>query len=217
MTVVLEPFADRAAGGHAAAVAADGARQIDLHFLAARVRGRSGSPRRCRLRSGPSSPGTASCRPPLRWPRAPPRTAARRRRSAGRVRGAGRRVVEAAPHLGRGREGDREVAAAVAVGRAGARQPEDRARGQALQIARVERRVGGDHDHARAVRSRVHRRAGRTRARGRGAAAAAAEDRHAGDRQVAAEVGLREHADRVAAAARAGSLRDEVPMPPFQP
>ena len=44
----------------------------------------------------------------------------------------------------------------------------------------------------------------------------AAEDRHAGDRQVAAEVRLRQHADGVAAAV-GSQRRDEVPMPPFHP
>ena len=48
-------------------------------------------------------------------------------------------------------ERDREVAAAVRVGRPGACQREDRARREALEVPRVERRVGGDDDHAGAV------------------------------------------------------------------
>src|SRR4029078_1032167 len=53
------------------------------------------------------------------------------------------------------REHDGEAAAAVGVGRAGARQGEDRGRGEALQALRVERCVGGDDDHARSVRRSV--------------------------------------------------------------
>ena len=94
--------------------------------------------------------------------------------------------------LAGGGEGDDVLAAAIARGRAGHAEAEFGARGQPAQIARVDRRVGGDHDHAGAARCRL------------GVllevvAAELAPYRRAHDREDAAEIGLHQHPDRVAA------------------
>src|SRR5204862_5393042 len=76
----------------------------------------------------------------------------RRRRVGGQHHtGACGRFVEPAAHLGRRRERDREIAAAVAVRRSGATETEDGACRKAAQVARVERRIGGDDEHAGSV------------------------------------------------------------------
>jgi hypothetical protein len=72
---------------------------------------------------------------------------------------------------GRGRrEGNREVAAAVRERRSRPREAEDRAGGEALEIAGGQRRVGRHHDHARSVGRRVTR--GNLQAQWRAAATA---------------------------------------------
>ena len=85
------------------------------------------------------------------------------------------------------RKRDREVAAAVRVGRARARKREDASRRQPLEIARVNRRVGGNDHHARSVRRRSSASAGRREM---------LPHRHAGDREPPSVVRLHEHADR---------------------
>ena len=92
----------------------------------------------------------------------------------------------------RGRERDDVVAAAVVAGCAGAREAHDAALGHPLQISRVDRSVGGDDDHARAAGA-LGRRGG---------------DGHSGDGQVAAEIRLHQHADRVAVRRAAGRRAD---------
>jgi hypothetical protein len=112
--------------------------------------------------------------------------------------------VESAPHLGRRRRRC-EIAASVAnddpVPRA-----EDRAGRQAAEIASVERRVGGDDQHAGPIRRSSSfdwlrtSEGGPARTSGGRAPVRrlqASEDRHAPARQVAAEVGLRQHANGV--------------------
>ena len=64
---------------------------------------------------------------------------------------AGRLLAVAHPQRLRRREGDRVVAAAVAEGRARAREAEERPGGEPLEVAGRERRVGRHHDHAGAV------------------------------------------------------------------
>ena len=100
-----------------------------------------------------------------------------------------------------GRERDREIAAAVGVGRAGARQREDGAGREPFEVARVERRVGGDDDHAGAVGADVGSRGSRVGAEWR----QLLPHRDAGDRQAAAVVRsgpARRRSTRRSAAAR---------------
>ena len=103
------------------------------------------------------------------------------------------------------REGDREVAAAVRVGRPGPREREHGARGEALQVPRVERRVGRDDDHAGSVScalppARAQRSSAvSVSASGETASARARRQllphRHAVDDELAAVVALHEDAD----------------------
>ncbi len=96
------------------------------------------------------APRTARRRSPARSPRPRPRTAARggSRRARATSRTGARGVVR---NGGRGGERERDVAAAVAVVRAGAADAGGGARRDAPQLAMVERRVGGEHDDDRAL------------------------------------------------------------------
>ena len=124
------------------------------------------------------------------------------------------------------RERDREVAAAVRVGRSRPRQREDRARGEPLEIARVERRVGRDDDHAGPVSVRERVLSRRSADRREGGRRSAAGTR----RSELAATPARRRSSAVrrswSAPARRPSTcpsplrrttRDDVPMPPFQP
>src|SRR5207248_506356 len=95
-----------------------------------------------------------------------------------------RRFLAVADAIGGG-EGDDVVAAAVVAGRTRSREAHDAALGHALQVARVDRRVGGDDNDARAA----------------GGTGGGGGDGHAGDGEVAAEVRLHQHAHGVAARA----------------
>ena len=101
------------------------------------------------------------------------------------------------------RERDGEIAAAVRVGRARPRQREDGARREPFEVARVERRIGRDDDHAGAVGSlgvrlafvvRAGIRLGSLRVGG-GLRRQLPPHGHAGDGQAPAVVRLHEHAD----------------------
>ena len=133
------------------------------------------------------------------------------RQNLSRLRGAG----AGHPQGRMGRKCDREIAAAVRVGRTGARERVDGARGETSKIARVERRVGRDDDHAGAV--------GGDLPSGRSPAGAFAFRRAA-----SFQTGTpRSSGGRHSSSARARppstcrscrrTRRDDVPMPPFQP
>ena len=93
---------------------------------------------------------------------------------------------------------------------AGAGQAERGAAGQPLQLMRQQRRVGGDDDDDRAEVA-AHRIVDEAAAAPAPRLRNLAAHRHAGDPQLRApaEVGLHQHADRVAAAARRRATRDD--------
>ena len=101
-------------------------------------------------------------------------------------------------------EGDHDLAAAVGGVRADLRQAESASQREALALPGAQRGVGGDDDDARSgtVLDRHQ-------------VADLAADRHAVDDEAVAqaEVAQDEGAERVRAARRSRSTRDEVPMP----
>ena len=173
---------------------------------------------RSRGRWSRRSRAASRCRPPPRSPRGRPGTGARRRPRAA-ASAARRRLPVAGARLRRGREGDRVVAAPVAEGRARARQGEDAAGGQPLEVARGQGGVGGHHHHARAIARR---------APAAGPAADRRSSRPTGTPSMVSEapvVDLHQHPDRVPAVAgrqhaRGGSdpaLPAEGPRPRARP
>jgi hypothetical protein len=95
------------------------------------------------------------------------------------------------------RKGDREIAAAIAVGGAGTSQTEYRAGRQPLQVACIQRRVRGHHDHAGSVAA----------CRRVGILSQLAPNRRAAHGEHSPEIRLHQHSDRVAAVARSGVPR----------